>query len=380
MFGAAVLGRADPIAGRSEETGRAHGAFPSHLLTSGPLPSYCAPPARGIFAISGILAAAALRQRRRHTVDMKAAPDPAAAAEAHRTGDKKLQFSTGDRIASARSFAATRFFAVAPWDSDVPRRPIFVISDTSRGGLPAAERLARRAFLQFGKTSLMDVRPALLAKTKEAITAFIDKEVVQAGSDKRGYAAFFVSAFLSCELSDFFLQQCQSRSIPCFDALETAVSTLERKFGKRSQAAKKNDDLDDDLLFSEESDLTVYAAADGSCELAISLARAALERVQGHKVKTIRACPNVHTLEEVDVIAHEAFRCNSVVLFSFASPGMSRFMRQQCERLKVVYADIFLPLVMEMEKYFDYPPVGMPGGLDLKEIDVSQVKMEEHPV
>eukprot|EP00969_Alexandrium_andersonii_P123250 5447095-Alexandrium_andersonii.AAC.1 len=44
---------------------------------------------------------------------------------------------------------------------------------------------------------------------------------------------------------------------------------------------------------------------------------------------------------------------------------MSRFMRQQCERSRVHYADVFQPVMLAFEKYLDYPPVGVPGGHDL---------------
>jgi len=77
-------------------------------------------------------------------------------------------------------------------------------------------------------------------------------------------------------------------------------------------------------------------------------------------------CNEVRSLEEINCIVEEAKTTRSVIIFTFASPGMSRFMRQQCERAKVPYADAFQPVLVAFEKYLDYPPVGVPGGHDLQ--------------
>lgn len=120
--------------------------------------------------------------------------------------------------------------------------------------------------------------------------------------------------------------------------------------------------------------LTVYGVSDTSAQLSSMIARAALKQFPESGVESITVCPNVRTLEEVDHIASQAFQSNSLVLFSFASPGLSRFMRQQCERIKIVYADVFQPTVIEMERYFNYPPVGVAGGMDTEELDVGKLK------
>merc|ERR1719461_891136 len=138
---------------------------------------------------------------------------------------------------------------------------------------------------------------------------------------------------------------------------------MERHFGLRRSLYSVDDEQALDGF--ELEGRTLFAVSDSSGESTTNLVMAALRQFPGAGVDMINACPGVRSLEEVNCIVQEASDTESLVIFSFASPGMSRFMQQQCERAKVMYTDIYQPVLIALEKYLDYPPVGVPGGHDL---------------
>lgn len=301
------------------------------------------------------------------------------AEQSMRTGEKALQYTPGDKLAAARNFAQTRFFAVAPWSKDVESRPIFAVSD---GAADAGVLLARRAFLQFGKGSKCQVSAFANVSTPDAM-----KDVIAQATEQKG--ALLILVFISQELGATFTKMAEDGNVPCVNAFESVVQAMEmsfkqsRKGGKPSKAKKSDDDDDlasDSLWEVESKEKTIYAVSDETGQLPASIARAALKLFPDCGVKMITVCPKVSTLEEVDYIANEAFASDSMILFSFANPGMGRFMRQQCERIKVFYADVFQPVVIAMEKYLNYPPVGVAGGMDLEPLDPKTLHWEKQPL
>merc|ERR1712187_13031 len=106
---------------------------------------------------------------------------------------------------------------------------------------------------------------------------------------------------------------------------------------------------------------------DSTGTLAAEMVKAALLQFPNASVATITVCDKVSSLEEINHIVEDAHDEDSMIVFSFANPGMSRYIRQQCERSIVPYADVFQPVVIALENYLKYPPVGVAGGHDLKE-------------
>eukprot|EP00930_Biecheleria_cincta_P085317 TRINITY_DN7470_c0_g2_i1.p1 TRINITY_DN7470_c0_g2~~TRINITY_DN7470_c0_g2_i1.p1 ORF type:complete len:374 (+),score=64.42 TRINITY_DN7470_c0_g2_i1:41-1162(+) len=319
-----------------------------------------------------------LRSQRRRIASRRA-------EESKRTGEKQLQFTVGDKLAEARSFAAKRFFAVAAWDKNVDPLPVIVASDSTGD---CGRRLGQQAFLQLGETSKCRLQVFPNIQSKEAIDSMLEKSM--SAKKKPGDQSMLVLATLADpELSKYLLSQAAEKSVPCLNALEPVLAAMEKRFNckrmcstKDSKAPQSEEEAVSDSLWDTGSaqGLTIFAASDTSGQLSSMIARAAVKQFPDRGVESITVCPEVRTLEEVDYIAAQAFQSNSLVLFSFASPGLSRFMRQQCERLKLIYADVFQPTVIEMEKYFNYPPVGVAGGMDTEEFDTTKLKWRQEAV
>jgi len=294
-----------------------------------------------------------------------------------------MQFTSDDKLATAKNYAQTRFFAVAAWNKDVDSKPIYAVSDTTGN---VATQIAKAAFLQLGKSSKCQVSVFPQVRSKEAI-----EKVVKQASEKGG---MIVATLASPELSALLIEESETHNVTCVQALEPVLQAMEKRFKVKrgtplagvkaggKKPSSRSDDADDSLFGdAAHTDLTVFAASDNTGKLASCIAKAALKQfLPDCGVKSITVCPKVRSLEEVDCIATEAFGTDSLVLFSFASPGMSRFMRQQCERVKVVYADVLQPMVVAMEKFFDYPPVGVAGGMDTAELDRSKLGWQKQPV
>lgn len=301
-----------------------------------------------------------------------------------------LGFAAGDRLAAAQRMVQSRVHAVAPWGKDVDPLPIFAVSDRTGN---VARRLAKSAFQQFGVKSKSRISVFSKVDSEASIEELVDKAATKEN-------ALCLYTLASPKLSAFLESQCAAKGVPCLNLLETTFAVMEKKFDMRrsldsadtdseveEEEAPKKPSLDglDGLaglagLAGLSGPPTIFAVSDSSGETTAAVVRAALDRLPGCGVDTVTVCPRVHTLEEINHIAREAFRRDSLVIFSFASPGMSRFMRQQCERIKVTYADIYQPVVITMEAYFNYPPVGVAGGLDLGEVKKENLKWEEQPI
>jgi len=299
-----------------------------------------------------------------------------------------LHFAAGDRLASAKRMVQSRVQAVAPWGKDVDTLPIFAISD---GTGNVARRLAKSAFQQFGNKSRSKILVFSKIDSEEAVRELIEK----AGNKDK---ALCVYTLASPTLSAFMKQLCAGAGVPCLNLLETTLTVMEKKFDVRRRVDEADtetkeaqkperptvesglDALSGLGLGGAQGPKTIYAVSDSSGETVAAAVRAGLQRFPGCGVETVTLCPQVRTLEEINHITREAFITDSVVIFSFASPGMSRFMRQQCERVKVTYADVYQPVVMTMEAYLNYPPVGVVGGLDLQDLDPQKLKWDVQPL
>jgi len=280
------------------------------------------------------------------------ASDDAPPAVAPKKGPK-LHFASGDSISSARRLAETRKFVVAPWNKDVTVRPIFAVSD---GEGTVVKKWIPSAFQQFGSSSKLRMSLRRNVQTQEAVD-----EALETAAKIFSGPALVLYTIANQELESYLRAEAAKLDVPTVNLFGGLQTALLRRFDTKSASG---DDWNDLLSDAEP---TVFVASDGSGETAAAAARAALRRLEGAGARTITVCPEVTSLEEVLAIAREAFATQSVVTFSFASPGMSRFMRMQCERLKVPYADLLQPALIAMEQYLQYPFVGVPGGLDLDE-------------
>lgn len=276
-----------------------------------------------------------------------------------------LTYTANDKIVDAQRFVQSRFHAVAPWGQDVQPKPILAASDSTGN---VAKLLAQAAFVQFGSSEKSRVSVQGGMRTAEDAV-----KVVETARDFKPEPAMLVYTVASPELDRVIREEAQKHDVTCVNVLDSLLAAMERRFDmKRSvdiTKAKRKADYSNAL--DEFGDMTVFAVSDSGGDTVKAVAKAALKQFNGACVEHITMCSKVSSLEEITLIVQEAFATDSVVLFTFASPGMSRFMRMQCERLKVAYADVYQPLLITMERYLNYPPVGVPGGMDLKELEDS---------
>jgi len=255
--------------------------------------------------------------------------------------------------------------AVAPWGKDVEPRPIFAVSDNTG---QVAKRLSEAAFAQFGRSSRLRLSVLPMVRTEQVVL-----EVV--GRASKLSKALVVCTLASPELSACLERECLMQGVPCINVLESLLVLMEKYFEtKRSIDIRA---VDDRPRKAEGAGRTVLAVSDTTGATASTVARAALQQFPSADVASITVCSNVRALGEIDRIVKEAFVADSLIVFTFASPGMSRFMRQQCERCKVTYADVLQPVVMASEKYLDYPPVQVAGGLDYEEVEKGTLQIEK---
>jgi len=272
-----------------------------------------------------------------------------------RSGETSV-FEEGAKLSTAVMANATRYVAVAPWNEDVKAKPIFVASDSTGA---AASCLAETAFCQFGSPDKVGVEVAPGVRSEQAVRDVVARAAAMAppGSlavEKKG--AFLLYTLASRRLSKLMAEECHRRGVPCIDALEPVLAAMERRLGPRRSPAPEGASAEG------RGARTVFAVSDGSGSNVCQAVRAALRQFPGHGVGDLTVCSGVSTVEEVAQIVGTAQAVQSLVVFTFASPGISRFMRMQCERLQVPYADFFQPVLMAFEKYLDYPPVCVRGG------------------
>mmetsp|Transcript_36167 Transcript_36167/g.91017 ORF Transcript_36167/g.91017 Transcript_36167/m.91017 type:complete len:416 (+) Transcript_36167:59-1306(+) len=317
----------------------------------------------------------ALRKEAAGAPSQAAQPRAAAGApEAAQKKQPKLQFASGDSLTSARRLAESRKFVVAPWNKDVQTRPIIALADDCG---TVAKNIVKAGFTQFGKLQKlrMSVRSQVLTQKE------VD-EILQTAVGLKGGPALVVYTLDDEELDEYLRAEASRLEVPHVNAMEGPLGALRRRFGAPAGAGRQDEgERWMDAVLDE--DPTVFVVSDTTGDLAGLATRAALERLSAPSsalVDTMTVCPEVTSLEEVTLIAQRAFATGSVVIFSFASPGLSRYMRMQCERLKVVYADLLQPVLVSMEQYLEYPFVGVPGGLELGSIDDASARWTVHEV
>lgn len=273
-----------------------------------------------------------------------------------------VNFASGDKIASARAMAKGRAFIVAPWGEDVKTKPFMVASDCSGS---VASLLTKAAFAQFGSTEKLRTSVKAHLQSEEEV-----HELLAKAATFKGQPAMVVYTLADKKLDKLMKDEAIKLNVPVVNVLEGLLAAMERRFDMKRSTSINTDDYSKAL--DDYNDCGVYCMSDSAGGCATAATRAALKQFRGACVEKLTVCPNVRTLEEIQMVVFEAFSNESIVTFSFANPGMGRFTRMQCERLKVDYADIYQPLVIAMERYLDYPLVGVPGGMDLKELEISK--------
>lgn len=281
-------------------------------------------------------------------------------------------FAQGADFATAKMFAATRTFAVAPWSADVKAKPIFAVSDATG---TVAQKLAETAFMQFGSSEKAKVQIVPSIDSEEAVRKVVAEAAKMAppGSlaiERSGALVLYTVA--DPALGALLASESSRRGVPVIDALEPVLLAMERCFRlQRSLGGTPEAGGDGEAAAADaaavggEGERTVFAVSDSTGGNAYGMVCAALRRFPESAVDSVIMCNEVRSLEQINHIVQEALATNSPIIFTFASPGMSRFMRQQCERTGMHYADVFQPVMLAFEKYLDYPPVGVPGGHDL---------------
>lgn len=290
--------------------------------------------------------------------------------------DQRLEvFKEGADYDKAKLFAATRTFAVAPWHADVTPKPIFAVSDSTG---QVAERLSRLAFLQFGGGGKAEVKVLPGVQNQEAVTKVVSQAAKTAPGNalaSQGKGAILVYTLASKKLGAFLEEESRKQGVPCMNLMEPVLQGMEKQFKKD----RSIDIQEGDLLDAFESEgVTVFAVSDSEGYTTQVVAEAALRQFPGVGVDTITVCGDVRSLKDIDDIVQEALAMDAMIIFSFGSPGMSRFMRQQCERAKVVYADAFQPLLVALERYLNYPPAGVAGGFDGKSTTFKRAEVRRH--
>ncbi|CAK0836897.1 unnamed protein product, partial [Prorocentrum cordatum] len=240
---------------------------------------------------------------------------------------------------------------------------IFAVSDGTGG---VARALAVAGFAQFGSSEEADVQVCPGIRSEDDVRSVVLRAASAAPQDSlriEQAGAMLIYTLASPDLGDLLRREAGKRGVPCIDVLEPVLVAMERCFGlKRSLLFSEGDQLLDGL---EADDRTVFAVSDSSGDSTFAMVCAALQQFPDSGVRDVTVCAEVLSLEEINHIVDEADAVDSLIIFSFASSGMSRFMRQQCSRAGVPFADVYQPVLVALEKYLDYPPVGVPGGHDL---------------
>lgn len=231
-------------------------------------------------------------------------------------------------LSRARELMADSAQQVPPWAEEIKWKPIIAVADCTGH---VASRLSAVTFAQFGSSDRCDVTVVPGVRSV--------KEVCDAVEKAAGFTptALVVYTLADPELSDALEKESEQRGVACINVMEPVLRTMEKHFDlKRSLRFS----LESHILSIESEGMTAYAVSDSSGSSTYSVVCAALQQFVGSGVENVTMCPYVHTLAEIRQIVDDAEAHESFIIFSFASPGMSRFMRQQCERSDVAYADV----------------------------------------
>lgn len=266
-------------------------------------------------------------------------------------------FAAGATLKTAQLFAQTRTFAVAAWDEDVTPKPIFAVSN---GSGEVSRDLAETAFQQFGPSNKAMIKVVAEVETVEDVRRVVAIAASMAPEDALAIekaGAMIVFTLASQELGALLVAEGDKQGVPCINAMEGVMTAMEKCF-KMWRAHEATDEGEP----ADSVPKTVFAASDCSGAIAYGMVSKALKQFPRSNVDAVTVCPMIRSLQEIDRIVDEAKRLDGLIVYTFASPGMSRFMRQQCERAMVLYAEVLQPVVVAFERYLDYPPVGVPGG------------------
>jgi len=255
-------------------------------------------------------------------------------------------------------------FEVTPWAGDVQPRPIFAVSDSTGSG---ARRLAECAWAQFGscEAAKLTVHPEVrsCADVRSVVEAAC--AVGSSANSTGGAGTLVIFTLASPALCTQMVRECGERNVPCIDALQPLLAALEAalgqpRLGSGAGSAAASDRSQRATQLSPPP--RIFAVSDSSGTSTFELVRSALRQFPGCGVEEVTICPRVRSLEEIRLVAQEAGRADAVVAFTFASTGMSRFMRQRCEAVGALSADLYQPVLLAMEIYLEYPAIGVPGG------------------
>lgn len=266
-------------------------------------------------------------------------------------------------------------FEVAPWVAGVESRPIFAVSDST--GIDA-KRLATCAWAQFGfaETAQLTVRSEVRSDAE------VKRVVEEAKAAGGASGAMIIYTLASPGLCTTMASECREQDVACIDVLQPLLAKMEEQFkqprlGSDTQASSSGAVV----AATSKSPLAIYAVSDSTGKSVSGMTRAALRQFPTVCIEEITVCPEVRSLEEIRLVAKTAGKEQGLVAFSFASTGMSRFMRQQCEMAGAHYVDLYQPLLLAMEVFLDYPAIGVTGGyLDSDALTASEKKWKRQVV
>mmetsp|Transcript_103503 Transcript_103503/g.322436 ORF Transcript_103503/g.322436 Transcript_103503/m.322436 type:complete len:316 (+) Transcript_103503:145-1092(+) len=275
-------------------------------------------------------------------------------------------------------------FSLVPRADDVSPRPILVVSDCTGEG---AQLLVASAWAQFGSPDAAN----LTLRAGVQSTGDVNRVVMEASAFPghthdyfHASRALIVYTIASRVLGAHLASGCRREHIECFNILEPLLAKLEEGFGEVRCGGQVFTELGEEaprtLAARSPADPAVFAVSCGTGNCTFQLTCSALRQFPQCGVREVTVCPRVRSLEEVRVIVRRAAEAGAVVVFTFASSGMARFMRRQCELAGVCYTDLFQPLLATMELYLDHPSFGVPGGLDLQELAEAELTWERRRV
>jgi len=264
-------------------------------------------------------------------------------------------------------------FEVTPWAGLAEPRPIYAVSD-STGGL--AKHLIEASWCQFGFAE--EAKLTICPDVRTASEVDVVVKEVPAG-------AFIIFSLASSELCSQMTEASAKQNISCIDALQPLLITMEEALGQsRLGSESVAADATTAVAGAEtpaRPPLSIYAVSDSTGSCAFETARRGASHFPTAGIKEVTLCPEVRSVEEIRLIAQAAGKEDGVVVFTFASTGMSRFMRQKCEEEGARYVDLYQPILLALELYLDYPSIGVPGGyVGSDAITAMQAKWSRKPL
>lgn len=261
-------------------------------------------------------------------------------------------------------------FSVAPWAETCEARPIFVISDFNGMG---AQLLLRSAWAQFDSSDAANLVLRKQVRSPQSVDS-----VIKEASEVHALVVYTVA---SKQLGSYMEDSCRKHGLQCINVLESLLVKMESCFRHaRLESCFSKDVRDNPEQEIASNPPPVFAVSCGSGHCTFHLVNAALRLFPQCSIRHITVCPKMRTLEEVRLLVQKAKEVNALVVFTFASPGMSRFIRRECELAGIRYADLFQPLLVAMELYLEHPFFGISGGLDSKALHDAELRWDDRAV